>query len=276
MESVLSPYAQALEGHRPFLVAARPLRERLPRQPLGLSVPSELCVDPVRSDAGPLFARLQALDHLLFGRLNLEMPRWALYDCAALPGLICGFACAAGDLPDRTRAALCADDPLEPVPVSMLLAVPTLDPACWLIYSLGGLHDVFPSLSSPSLRHLTVALGLTALGAERALVVTQWASPRLAVYAGFGPLSVRAAYLPAYDVPASCVCEMDARPAVVTRALHVTDPPELAHDVRYVDAGDAEALEALQREIEAGARVRIVAQPRYRGGRLSVPLEVAG
>jgi hypothetical protein len=70
------------------------------------------------------------------------------------------------------------------------------------------------------------------------------------------------------------VCELDARPAAVTRALHVTDPPMLAHDVRYVDVGDAEALEGLQREVEAGARVRIMAPPRYRGARLSVPLEV--
>ncbi len=133
---VSSGYARALEGLSPYLVATPALQARLSERPLGLAVPPGHCFDPTRRASAPFLSQLEQLDQVVSGPLAMAMPRWAFYDCAELPGLVCGFASSAGSVPERLREVWPLEARNGPVPLSMCMAVPMLQRDRWLAYVL--------------------------------------------------------------------------------------------------------------------------------------------
>lgn len=263
--------ARALEGLSPYLVATPALQARLTERPLGLGVPRGHCFDPTRRASAPFLSRLEQLDQVVSGPLAMAMPRWAFYDCAELPGLVCGFASSAGSVPERLREVWPLEARNGPVPLSMCMAVPMLQRDRWLAYVLCDLHEALPGATPPPLRIPSLALACDLTGARRMQGVTQWSSSKLAALASFAPLSLRAAWVPAHSVPATCVVEFDAGAAAIADAL-AAPQRELAARPRWLDVGDPSALEMLQRELEAGAEPSILGAPRRRGGSRVVPL----
>src|SRR5262245_11998489 len=82
----------AREGLVPYVIAAPATLRRLDRSPLGLSIEPENVVDPTRTRGAPLLDAVHRLDALVFGPRGLATPRWALYDCAELPGVVAGLS----------------------------------------------------------------------------------------------------------------------------------------------------------------------------------------
>jgi hypothetical protein len=219
-----------------YAVATDAVAQRLPTAPLG--VPLRLRFDPMRVDSAPFLERLARLDREHFGAAGMRTPRWALYDCGEAVGAVLGFAARTAEGPD---------------PVSLLIALPTVRSGAWLLTTLGA-ADRDARLLGP-----TLAIGRAALGDGPLTAVTQWAGAELPAYAAHAPLALRAAWLPAHDVPATAVVEIGASGRI--------DRIE-----RWIDPADEGMLHALHRRLEAGEPLAIAGSPeggRYPLGALS-------
>jgi len=221
--------------------------------------------------SGPFLTRLQRLDELTFGPVGMPMPRWVFYDCAECPGGIFGFARPASQTPQWVRRALGVEDGDEgPVPVSMFVGIPMLEPGAWHTYTLCSVNEVAPGAAPASLRLLTAAAGLQVFGVRRAYGATQWRSPKLAVHARFGPMRLLTAWTPAHSDPTTLTFRSEVTPESIAAAL---DPPApLPDDVWWIDCDDGPALRKLQVDIEAGRAIDVVGGAVIDGSYTRVPV----
>lgn len=263
-------------AQRPYVVATAALWPRLDPAPLGWPVAAPDCFDPTRRASSTMLDRLQRLDAALFGPRGMATPRWALYDCAGLTGVIAGIGLPARVLPSPLRAALDLPDRAEGLaPISMAVATPMLGDRSWLVYALGWLDGVAADLGVA-----TAAATFELLRARRITCSAQWASPELAALGRFAPLEVLAAWLPTHDLPATCVVSFDVDGARVARALASGPSLDVGRDSAFagpsLDVRNEDALEQLQAELEAGRRAWIAGPPEAKGGALRVPLIATG
>jgi hypothetical protein len=218
-----------------YVVATPPLWRRMDRAPLGVPIKKSNWFDPTLRKSELFIDHLDWLDADTFGPLGMRMPRWALYDCAALPGAIIGLGEAIGGVMQ---------------PRSMCLLTPRLGPDEWLAYSISS-HPFDPALEVE-----TLALSIAAVGAKRVLATAQWASHHLDVHARFGPLELLAAWIPAHTSPRSFVYAFDVtRERLVAARAKKAEAPA---DATLVDAADEALLRSLQARIEAGTRLELV------------------
>ena len=226
----------------PYVMATPLVQSSLHLDPGGLTVAEEHRVDPRRVAGSRFMDAIQRLDVALYGARNLTAPRWALYDCAGLPGAVIGFAKRQSDLTEGERGRLTAPDSEdEIVPVSMMIATPMLGDRRWLVYTIG-------SASSEQVDVLTLQLGLAMLDANEITATVQWDAPELSVLATLSPLRVRAAWLPVHEIPATCV--LSVRPPS-QRGDASSQPTD------HIDPRDATALRSLQRDVERGVTITI-------------------
>ena len=156
------PPAPALPpGLFPYVMATPAVQAALH---LDVAIAPEHRIDPTRTASSPFMDSVQRLDALLYGAQGLTAPRWALYDCAGLPGVVIGYGEPVAALSAEARARLGVPDAHEGlVPVSMMIAIPMLGERRWLVYGLGAARS---SAGVPRLEGLTLALGVPALAAR--------------------------------------------------------------------------------------------------------------
>ena len=263
---------------RPYVVA----RPGLPAQTQGGRWHHGLRIDPTRTDSDGFLTALERLDELAYAPHGLETPRWALYDCAELPGAVIGLCVDADHLPGDAHEVLERQNAgTEPwLPVTFLMALPMLSPRSWLVHSICGLFEVMP-IGTRDLRPETMELAYAWLGVERVTSICQWRSDRLALHAAWGTLALEAAWVPSHDHPATCVfhyAPRAVRPSSSLTSLSIaqastaggaeasasracasaSDSPEDV-GVFTIDPSDERSLRALQQELERGAQLEIVA-----------------
>jgi hypothetical protein len=223
------------DGLAPYAVARSELSER-GSHPL-------LHIDPTRSASAPFLRSLERLDRAIYAPVGMATPRWALYDCAALPGTVFGLCASPEDLPEPARAALAAEGHTGPVPLNAVFAIPTVEAGHWLVYAVCGLHEVVDT-QLPDLRAETLRAALAWLGAREVSAVCQWAGDHLTAHLRQAVVEVRASWMPTHDHPASCclyyATESAPSPPTGSRA--------------WVSSGDEAALQDLQSRIEDGRR----------------------
>lgn len=243
-----------------YLVAAPPLAR-------SVGTGSLRVFDPSRVDSAAFLEVLMHLATAHFRAFGQELPRWALYDCAEMPGCVFGAAVATHELSEvHTRAlhralALEPDAAVEIVPLSLLVALPTVASGHWLIARLGCLAEASADACAAmdhalgasagqgvnTLLERTLATWMTLVRPTRVTANCEWHAAALAAHDQFAPLWLRAAWLPAHDVPASAVFEYSAEPPAT--------PPESVPGAYTcaLDTTDHGTLRALQRVIEMRA-----------------------
>lgn len=229
------------EAVRPYAVARSGLVAR--------ATSEVLHIDPTRAASAPFLRSLERLDRLIYAPAGMATPRWAFYDCAELPGVVFGRCVPASRLPAEARVALAVADEEAPVPLDAVVAIPTVAAGHWLVFAVCGLQEVVET-GHADRRAESLRAALRWLGAREVSSVCQWRGDRLALHLRWGPLEVRAAWMPSHDLPASCCLR------------HGTegDAPALdAASKTWLATNDAEGLRALQARIEAGGRYYVVA-----------------
>lgn len=207
-----------------------------------------LAIDPTRSAHAPFLHRLERLDRSIYAPSGMATPRWALYDCAELPGTIYGACARAEALPREACLALESQPDDRPLPLTAVVAIPTVEADHWLVYAVFGLQEVVET-GLPDLRARTLSDALAWLGAREVTTVCQWAGDRIALHLACGDPELRAAWMPSHTEPASC-------------CLHYAPGAPAPSDggaAMWLSAADEAALRELQSEIEAGRRYRVVA-----------------
>ncbi len=226
-------------------------------------------VDPLRVDASPFLDMLQRLDALVRGPKGMALPRWAFFDCAEVPGVIAGFACPADGLPPRAREVMAVRPGWSgPVPVSLVAAIPMLDPGSWHVYGLSCLDEREPAWGAPGLGASTLDLAIRAAKATRAYAAAQWRDRELEVIARFAPLELLTAWTPAHSDPATLTCRFE----VSASRRGAEDGFGGAEPGRWIDVDDPSAQRDLQVLLEDGRRFHVTGPPREEGGRRRVPV----
>ncbi|MCA9541581.1 MAG: hypothetical protein KC620_21935 [Myxococcales bacterium] len=251
-----------------FIVATADNRPRLDRRPFG--VPIDAVIDPYRMASAPFLDLLRRLDAISFGPQGIPMDKWVLFDCAALPGFIFGFALPAEQLDADERALFgLPPDATGLVPISSYAAVPMYEDQHWFGHSLASLNRVLPRRHLHGLATITKALALKAFRVVRFVGATQWRSKAVHVHAKFGPLDLETAYTPAHSVPETLTYAFDVtddalRGAMGDPTVHIERPKA---DF-YLDADDVDAMMALQSQIELGGGFVLADRPITRDGRV--------
>jgi hypothetical protein len=207
--------------------------------------------DPRLVASAPFLDRLEHLDQLCFESTGMTMPRWALYDCAELPGAVFGYASTWDDAPPAVRTAYGRSGSAELLPWTMVMAIPTLEDGRWLVHTIASV----PGLEQLDLVHQSVASMSTLLRARHLLLTVQWIGSELDVVLRFAPVKVIASYVEAHHYPATCVLRVGE------------DYAELRGEWE-LDPRDEGGLIALQDRLEHGASARLLG--RTPDGRLRV------
>ena len=227
------------EGLQPYAVARSGLAER--------GSHSLIQVDPTHTSSAPFLRSLERLDRLIYSPSGMATPRWAFYDCAELPGVVFGLCAPAEQLPDEARRALTAAGHEGYVPLSAVVAIPTVEADHWLVYAVCELGEVMAT-GFPDQRAETLRSALAWLGAREASAVCQWSGDRVAMHLSCAELELRAAWMPSHDRPATCCLHY---------AMATPGPAPSGRRV-WISGVDEAALLDLQSKIETGRRYWIV------------------
>lgn len=258
--------------YRPFVVATRDNLPHLDATPFGLELGWH--IDPTHTNAAVFLTLLQRLDALTFGPEGMPMDLWVFYDCAELPGFIYGFAIEAARLTSHERVVFDLPAGYDgPVPLSMYIAIPMHEPGAWFGHNLASLNLTFPERRLHALGTITKAVALKAYKTERFFGATQWTSRALYIHTKFGVLDLHTTWTPAHSIPATLTYAFDVTEDKLRAAAGdpdlVLERPEPDF---YLDAEDTDGMQALQAQIEGGARFQLVGPPSIQGGRTVHPL----
>jgi hypothetical protein len=262
-------YGAVLTTTESFLVSYPANWSALDLAPLGVSVPEARRYTATSLRSRDVVDGLLQLDAVTFGDQQMLMPRWVLFDCGAFPGVVYGFGRRAGDLPAAVRAHYrVLDDDDAFVPLSMWVGVRCAEDGAWFGHNLSSANRLLDGAARlPGLATLTKVLGVTLARARVQYGATQWDSDSLELHLRLGDMHLLSAYTPAHTHPETFSYRIDVDQARLRACLEAGwRGPEIEGE-RVLDAGDAAGIRALHREIEEGARYRLVRAERAAGGR---------
>jgi hypothetical protein len=217
-----------------------------------------------------LFPNAISVESLAFGEgiLNLEnkafgpdlaMPRWVFYDCAIVPGFVCGFAMRQERLPKSYKEVLQLDLKTcgEWVPISLFIIIPTIHKGEWVAHNLCAINSLVPSEDRLyGLGFLTKAFGLWYANVETCIGMTQWGKPALKLHCHFGYLEVITSYTPIHTYANTMTyrCEVSTQvwDLFFTKQQDQNFLDQFQPSAIQIDPSSDQSMRALQSKIEAG------------------------
>jgi hypothetical protein len=137
------------------------------------------------------------LEAQAFRQSSMEMPRWVFYDCAIMPGFVCGFVKRTSSLPESFKSALNVHPSLEWTPMSLFIIIPTMRPGEWVAHNLCTVNSLVSADENYyGLGFLTKAYGLWHANVEVLCGFTQWSSPARKLHSHYGQFEILSAYTP--------------------------------------------------------------------------------
>lgn len=259
-----SRYQRILESSRPFLVAHKSSLPHLNLAPLGKAIEPECIFDPVTLRSREIIDGLHALDSATFGPEDMLMPRWVLFDCGEMPGIVFGFLHRLGDLPEAGRR-LYTSNWNGWVPISMWVAIPCVEPGAWFGHNLSSVNVVQRGSDEgklSGLAMLTKVMGISAARVQKQQGITQWDSRSVPIHARIGDMLLLSAWTPAHTYPASlCYC-IHIQPERLADCLREGAGAAPVQFNRKIDPNDEHAIQSLHAEIEAGAKIYLTGAER--------------
>jgi hypothetical protein len=280
----VTPVSEYIRTHRlttqlqPFLVSTPDNLMHFDQAPFGLKVPQSNIIDPTRMDSEAFLALLQTLDARTFGPEGMPMDRWVFYDCCYMPGAVFGFAKHSDELTDTARALFeVPNDYNGLVPYAMFIAIPMAPEGAWMGHNLASISPQLPEENLKGLGSLTKSVGLKTFRTREFYGATQWSSKALFVHIKFGPLDLYTAYTPAHSDVKTLTYGFEATDEAL---LAAAGDPNMSFDrpeaQMWIEAGDVDAMIALQDRIEAGERFVIPFRSQVDGETIRVPVTKIG
>ncbi|APR76989.1 Hypothetical protein A7982_02336 [Minicystis rosea] len=251
-----------------FLVSNPANHGALDLAPFGLAIPPARRYAATSLRSREVVDGLHRLDAASFGDQQMLMPRWVLFDCGELPGIVYGFGRRAGDLSARVRAhyeVLDRDDVF--VPLSMWVAIRCAEDGAWFGHNLSSANLLLEDGERlPGLATLTKALGVKLSRARRLYGATQWDSDSIGIHLRFGAMDLLSAYTPAHTHAETLSYRMNVEEERLWGCLQDGWERPEALGERVLSAGDSTGIRALHDEIEAGDRWQLVKVERGEAG----------
>ncbi len=159
-----------------------------------------LMLDPLKVSSADFGHAIMRIDASAFKKQNMVTPPWVFYDCGVLPGIIVGYAIRTEKLPLYARKELSADIGTEWTPISMFIAIPSVQDGTWMAHNLASINAILKEQDKfHFLGFYTKAFGLWYANIERLYGVTQWHSPALKLHPNFGEFQLITTYTPLHD-----------------------------------------------------------------------------
>ena len=251
-----------IDNYPTYVVA---IQDNLPAlDPAPFGIKTRWHIDPTLTTSRIFLDLLQRLDGLTFGPTGMPMDKWLFHNCAYLPGFIYGFAAPVEELNDWEKELFKVPIGYQgPVPLSMYIAIPMLEPGYWIGHNLASLNSILPDRKLKYMATITKAMGLKAYRVEQCYGATQWQSMALTVHIRFGALDLLTAYTPlhtfsdtlTYRFPVTDNCLKAAMGDI--EALARLEKQKPTANIFLAD-NNQEGMKELQKEIEGGKKFKIV------------------
>ncbi len=193
------------------------------------------------------------LENAAFSKLGIGMAPWIFYDCAIMPGLSAGFAIKTSKVPESMQKVLALNNDLEWTPISLFIAIPSLEDNHWVANNLCSIGSLLPKTERmPHLGYLTKAFALWYANIEYIYGVTQWKNPAVKLHTNFGFFELITAYTPIHDYPNTLTYKVKVDSRFWKRYLGMADEQisGLAPTSHAVVADEDETQIRLQEKIE--------------------------
>ena len=214
--------------------------------------------NPLALSSQNFIEKLFLMDQITFGGQGMGMEKWVFFDCAAMPGIVYGYAIKTNLLneDDRTLLNVGRD---EYFPVSMYIAIPTLEHDTWFGHNLSSLNR---KISYPlgGLGLLTKMSAMNYCGIKNQIGATQWDSQALGIHLKISELELLSAYTPIHTMKNTLCYRAKSR-----SYEEVLSEIKMERSyTKIINAKESELLK-LQGEIEIGSKVFLVKLERISG-----------
>jgi hypothetical protein len=260
-------YRAVLDKCTPFVISHTANYPSLDFAPFGVQLAEEHIYTATSLRSRDVVDGLHHLDSVTFGDQGMLMPRWVLFDCGEFPGIVFGFGCRAGDLPDYARAAYHVSERNDVfVPLSMWAAIRCAEPDAWFGHNLSSANlmlkgdDKFPGLAL-----LTKLLAVKLTKSTKQYGATQWDSRSVGLHLRMGPMHLLSAYTPAHTHAETFTYRIDVDEAELVSSVLPGWSASNASEAHTMAADDSAAIRKLHDEIEAGAHWQLLRAERRKG-----------
>ncbi len=155
--------------------------------------------NPLDPDEIEFAEQIFHLENTAFGPQAMPIPRWVFYDCAVMPGFVCGFAMKTERLPESIRKVFKPYPNLDWTPLSLFIIIPTLKKGEWVAHNLCAVNSLLAEKDRLyGLGFLSKAFGLWYANVETCCGVTQWGNPAIKLHSHYGHMQVLTAYTPVH------------------------------------------------------------------------------
>ena len=192
-------YQNLLDKLEPYVVSANLQEDWIGKEVLGKKLSSHHIYHPLELNSQTFVEKIYHLDRLAFGDQGMGMDKWVFVDCSVMPGFVFGFA-APGGLFNKIDLEKMGITSEEWFPVSMYIAIPTMQPGKWFGHNLSSLNRQL-QFNLSGLGLLTKFAALKFFDIEVLQGATQWFSPALPLHSQIGPLDILSSYTPIHSKP---------------------------------------------------------------------------
>lgn len=215
---------------------------------------SPIMKDPLLMEEVGFADQILNLESKAFQKSAMPMPRWVFYDCAVMPGLVCGFARRTSTLSATFVKSVGVDINLEWTPISLFIIIPTAREGEWVAHNLCTSNSLVEEADQHyALGFLTKAFGLWYANVKILCGMTQWQSPAIRLHSHYGPFEVLTAYTPVHSYAQTltyrCALDFAYWPGFFTKS-----GPKAGQAYKYsgfdVDPKNIESLKSFQRQIQ--------------------------
>jgi hypothetical protein len=157
-------------------------------------------VNPLAMENVGFADQILNLESKAFQKSGMPMPRWVFYDCAVVPGFVCGYAQRTASISKSIVDTLGVDTREEWTPLSLFIIIPTLRRGEWVVHNLCSINSLVEEKDRLyALGYLSKAFGIWYANVEILCGMTQWNSPALRLHSHYGQFEILTAYTPVHS-----------------------------------------------------------------------------
>lgn len=263
-------YQFILEMCQPFVVANPLSLNQVNLSFIETTIQEQYKFNCLKPKSANFIQLIQNLDQLSFGNQSMAMDKWVIFDCAAMPGAICGFGIEKKELlkndVDYLRQLKVPEDYEGLVPISFYMAIPSMQKNHWFGHNLSSMGShLFNPL--PGLGLLTKILAIDLLNIQWMYGATQWGSDAIFIHSKLASMKLLSSFTPAHT-HAHSLCYLSEYSHDRLLKILKGETLEVCSWKLKVASNDLEMFKKLQNQIETGEEWSILTRPIVEQGQL--------
>jgi hypothetical protein len=193
---MLRKYHNLISILEPFIITS-PRNQISFNSVLGIPINKNLIFNPLSTSSTNFINKVYQMDQMTFGTQGMGMDKWVFFDCSAMPGAVFGYAIHSSKLSKKDQQLLSIGNN-EYFPLSMYIAIPTLEKDTWFGHNLSSLNKKL-EIDLSGLGLLTKCSALETLRIKKLNGATQWNSPALYIHLKIAEIELLSSFTPIHD-----------------------------------------------------------------------------